>query len=326
MSLDTPSRTPPAGPGPVSAAPGSRALPPVDRWRPRGVTELLDAALDTYRADPPAFLGAVAAIVVPVTVLTAVVGRATGIPGVGDTLLHAVNPDHSIASSDPARARTALALLAALQSLVVRPATLGAVAFLVAAWYTARRTTAASALRLVWRRRWALLGVGAVLTALQMPSILVQLSGSLDVPPNPTPDQVAGAAGTAFFALVLQAAAFFVAVPLTLAVPVVVLEGATAGGALRRSWALVRGSYWRTLWTVVCAGLVVALVTLVVAGAAVVPEVFVGRDGAQAVDALAQTVAAVLALPVELATITLLYFDRRVRREALDIEMLAATL
>jgi hypothetical protein len=49
-------------------------------------------------------------------------------------------------------------------------------------------------------------------------------------------------------------------------------------------------------------------------------------DVALAYDVVAQAVSTIIATPISLITITLLYFDRRIRREAFDLEMLTATL
>lgn len=307
------------------ASPSASDTAVLRRWRPRGVTELLDAALDLYRASPLVVIAVVAAIVVPKTWLTAVVARLTGISGVAEGLAALVSPGQG-AATNPTSAREALVALSVVDDLVLRPLLLGAVCVVVAARWSDKSTSVRRALAAAPRRLGALLVVGALTTLLHLPALVAQLSGSLTLPADPTPEQTADAAAAALGVGILQLAAFAASVPFAVAVPAVMVEGVGGGRALRRSWALLRGSYWRTLWTIVLADLVVTVVVAAFAGIAVVPELALGGDAARVLDAAVQALASVLALPVLLITIGLLYFDRRVRCEALDIEMLAATL
>ena len=55
-------------------------------------------------------------------------------------------------------------------------------------------------------------------------------------------------------------ATIWISIKLTLAVPAVVLEGARPVAALRRSWQLVQGSWWRVFGISLLAGIVVAFI------------------------------------------------------------------
>jgi hypothetical protein len=95
---------------------------------------------------------------------------------------------------------------------------------------------------------------------------------------------------------------------------------------MARSWRLVRGAYWRTLGIIVLLDLLVGIIALVIAVILSLPAAALHGDASLAVDTAAQAVGLVLATPITLITVVLLYYDRRIRREAFDIEMLAATL
>ncbi|GAA4235902.1 hypothetical protein GCM10022254_44240 [Actinomadura meridiana] len=115
-----------------------------------------------------------------------------------------------------------------------------------------------------------------------------------------------------------------------LAVPVVVLEGRTVGGALRRAVTLSKGRWFRT-----CGTLLLALLVTVFMGffALRIPFVVVqlvffgdstGNDstiGALAVDTVGRIVSWSVVLPFDAGVIALLYMDRRMRREGFDLEL-----
>ncbi len=104
----------------------------------------------------------------------------------------------------------------------------------------------------------------------------------------------------------------FIVTRLTLAVPVLVLEGERPTGAVRRSWVLVRGSTWRTLGILFLAGAVVGVIGLVVSPA-YLPGVFEGlmsgSVGSFAFVALVSGAVRTLVGPIVPVLMTVLYFD-----------------
>jgi hypothetical protein len=115
---------------------------------------------------------------------------------------------------------------------------------------------------------------------------------------------------------------------LVLTPPALVLENLPGGSpAMARSWALSRGHRGR-----IFAGLLVALVLLLIPGIALggVVALGVGADMAEETLAvLAMVVTAllqVLVYPYFYVLTTVLYYDLRVRKEGLDLEMLASSL
>ncbi len=101
---------------------------------------------------------------------------------------------------------------------------------------------------------------------------------------------------------------------------IVVLENRDGTDAMRRSFDLTKGHSWR----LVGAALVIAIITAVVSGILQIPILFLTSNlvAVTAISALIQ----VLVTPFSAVAAVLLYFDLRVRKEAFDLELLAAHL
>jgi len=136
-------------------------------------------------------------------------------------------------------------------------------------------------------------------------------------------------------AVALLVGAVVVIVYLAMATPAYVLEGGGVQQALRRSVAIVRGSWWRTfgillLATVVALllGAVFALITGVVLASA--PGVFGDfLDGdltttGHIVEGLGNLLATTVSAPIMSGAVVLLYVDLRIRREGLDVTLAEA--
>jgi len=109
--------------------------------------------------------------------------------------------------------------------------------------------------------------------------------------------------------------------------PVMFIENAGLGAAMGRSWRLVQGRWWRTF-------LILLLALLVWYFARVALEAFIGLANiligvvvssyvVLSVTQAAAIIVAALVNPIVQIAIVLLYFDLRVRREALDLFQLA---
>lgn len=122
---------------------------------------------------------------------------------------------------------------------------------------------------------------------------------------------------------------------LALVPSVIVLEGAGIGRAVRRSWSLTNGSFWRTFGLIVLVGLILGFAANVV----VQPISFLGTILATILDPalgdtyLAITVGTTIATlvlsiligaitsVVQAALIAVIYIDLRIRTEGLDLEL-----
>ena len=118
----------------------------------------------------------------------------------------------------------------------------------------------------------------------------------------------------------------------SLATPALVLEGVGPVMAIRRSYRLVRRAWWRTFFIRVLAWLIASVVSGVIAA----PFAIVGlllSDGSfdngipttfLALYALGTALAAAITLPFASGVQALLYIDRRIRAEALDVKLAEA--
>lgn len=135
-------------------------------------------------------------------------------------------------------------------------------------------------------------------------------------------------------ALALVPVTIWIAIRLLVAIPVVVLEAAGPSAALRRSWQLVAGNWWRVFGIY----LLVTIVVAVVAGLIEVPftlarsiisghgSLFIGFTSTGAptaaaliVGAIGGIIAATCTRPVSAGVSVLLYADLRMRKEGLDL-------
>jgi hypothetical protein len=110
----------------------------------------------------------------------------------------------------------------------------------------------------------------------------------------------------------------------SVAIPVLMMEGLTGLGALGRSRRLVQGRWWPTIARIVVAGLLVAILELVV-GLINLGSAF-GISNVTlyfAVNALTSALAQIIAAPFTAAVVLITYIDLRVRKEAFDLELLA---
>ena len=129
--------------------------------------------------------------------------------------------------------------------------------------------------------------------------------------------------------LVLIPAAVYVGVLLSLSTAALLFEDVGPVRAMRRSFELVRGSWWRVLGILfvgvllvsVLAGILQGLLTLIPAALADGNEVVLAITAV-----IAGTVSVTLTTPFTAAIFSLVYFDQRVRREGFDLELLAQGL
>jgi hypothetical protein len=119
------------------------------------------------------------------------------------------------------------------------------------------------------------------------------------------------AAGAALGLAALIVPGIYIAVRWGLAVQSVVVDGRRGADALRRSWALVEGSWWRVFGVTIAFNFLAGGIASIIA----LPFISAAQSSGSAVYQLVgQTIGAVVtAAPVALMT-TLLYFDQRLRK------------
>ena len=102
--------------------------------------------------------------------------------------------------------------------------------------------------------------------------------------------------------------------------------------ALRRSAELARGSWWRLFWILLLIAVIAWIILLTISVPFALPAFFLDQQPSDAqflltliVSALGGIVAATITAPFTAAATALLYVDRRIRREGLDIELARVT-
>jgi hypothetical protein len=135
----------------------------------------------------------------------------------------------------------------------------------------------------------------------------------------------------------------WISIKLTLAVPSVVLEGARPVEALRRSWQLVQGSWWRVFGISLLAAIIVAFIggilqlpfslvgSLVGGGGGGFTTLFNPSAAGAAsaaptlltvlIGAIGSIIAATCTRPISAGVTVLLYTDMRIRKEGLDLAL-----
>jgi MFS family permease len=305
--------------------------------RPLGVGELLDGAVATLRRDPGPMLGLSAVVAVVSTVLQLVatyvfvrdvaVIEDFGPEMTGDQLVSTLSDSLWLFVAAVVLGFLSTVLLTGVLTVVVGRAVLGQRMGVSAAWRAARP-------RLLKLAGLTLLFGLVVSLPLLAATLLTAAAGA-----------PAGVVAAVAVVLILAAVPLtvWVYVRFALATPAFMLETtsaedgrtrpATVLGSLQRSAGLVRGAWWRTFGILLLALVITVIVSQVLSVPAALPALFggpfVADDGTPTLFALViQGIAGVLATtvtaPFTAALTVLLYVDRRIRREGLDIELARA--
>jgi hypothetical protein len=293
-------------PPPGSFGPPPGFKPGIIPLRPLSLGEILDGAFATMKRNPGATLG-LAAIVTAAGQLIQVLlilGVAHGDTHVGASAL--------------------LVIVSALISLIFQLVLSGALTYVVGDAVLGKRMSMGEALQRVLPRVPALFGVVLL-------QILVAVGAAL---PGIILAVVAAAAGIPGLAVLIGIAdaVFFVyvVVRVSLSAPALVLEGQRPVAALRRSSTLVRGSWWRIFGIT----LLVYVVGRLIGGVIGAPFSFLSgvslsgsgdsltvHTGGLLWGALGGILSGTVSYPIISGSIAILYIDRRMRREGLDLTL-----
>ena len=328
----------PGGPGgqwhhgwqaPPSAKPGVVPL------RPLGVGEVLDGAISTMRAHWRPVLGIALGIAIVVelisTVSTGLWSRdATAMQTLQDSqnptvtqVTDAYNEALSAQIVPMVAAVVAGVLATAMLTLIISRAVLGQSVTVGEAWQGARPLLS------------RLLGLSLLIPLIVVAAVMVGLAPGLLL-------AVAGGADAAAFLMLMGGMAGVVVavwlwVRFCLAAPALMLERQGILTALRRSAKLVKGSWWRVCGIQLLAVLLVLVLSFVIAiPTTLVASVFDGGDGLLSengtstgwtylvIMGIGAVVSSTVTLPFTAGVTALLYIDRRIRREARDLELARA--
>jgi hypothetical protein len=122
---------------------------------------------------------------------------------------------------------------------------------------------------------------------------------------------------------VLAAVAFL---RLFLVTHVIVLEEARGVVALRRSWDLMRGNFWRAVLILIFSFVVAIVLSLLLGFPGKLLGGMIGGGAGLALVQVFDKLSTVLLTPLYAIAFTLLYYDSRIRSEAFDLAMMAQSL
>ena len=315
-----------AGWGAVPQAPKPGVVP----LRPLGLGEILDGAISYIRRDPKTVLGISAVIALVISLFQFVALAATS-RSLSVSTGSTTSPEDALAGS--LGSATASLVQYAVSGILGVVAT-GLLTVVMGQAVLGRRVTAGQAWQRTKTRFWALLGLtilvslvvgatfgGGVLLAVLVGWGLSNASVGLGVLVG-----VVVGIGAAVVAAWLS-------IKLLLAPVALILENAGITLSMKRSWALVQGAWWRTFGIYLLGSILAAIVSSVLA----IPFAVVGAftsftsisNGELPLTytlstSLATLVSTTIVLPFTSGIVSLLYIDRRIRREALDIELARA--
>lgn len=295
--------------------------------RPLGVGELLDGALSLIRSNPKTVLG-LAAVISAVSAIIQTLGLWISLRYIDSvTTVTSTSAEIDVTAELTTIATSSvIQVVPALVAGFLQVLASGLFIVLVGAAVLGRRLDAGQTWQILRPRLLGLvavallIGFGAMVGVAVLVAAIVLLVVVLG-PWGALPGVGVGLAGAAVLV--------YLYVKLALASPALVIEGVGVGAALSRSWSLLRNSWWRVLAILILAAIITSLLTAVVT----VPITLLAgllADISESVlptvlaSGLATLVAGIVTLPFSAAVTGLLYIDLRMRREALDIQLISA--
>ena len=316
-----PGAGPPPGPAEAGQAPLHRPGPVA--IRPLTLGELLDGAFKLLVASWRTILVVTAIFVVPLQLLSAYLQREM----LGTGLLEMF--------SDPTAAEMWLetggtgadlaTLLSVVNGVFLVPLVTGAVAAVVATSYLGGEADAGQALATGLRRWWALIASWLLLLLASMLP-LVSAGGAIGLATLAgVPTILVVLVGIALVLLAL-AASLGIGSLFSAAVPAIVVEQLGPVSGLRRSARLLRPRLLPVVGIIVVSSLVISLLSMALGGIPQVVGLLLGDTYGWVLVAVGGVLASLVTTPLLAIVVTLLYFDGRVRHEALDLRLAADAL
>lgn len=285
-----------------------------------GLGEILDGAFKLLRADLGPLLLAVAAVVIPTQILLAFTQYEFQSGFFDSFAIDPTTPEASEAAVREAFAAVpAFVGVGVLQGLLLLLAG-AAVARIGAARYLGHAERPLQALGAAGRRAPALVaasilrGLAAVLPMLA--------AGAFVFVGAVTQEQGGWALLGGLLFLPAMVFGLWIYISLALTVPIIMIEGSGPLRSLSRSARLVRGRWWPTFGTLLVAAIVLGIVAAALGG---IPSLIGGLLPAEVIGVVFGTIGAILSSlltqPVSMLIKTLLYFDERIRKEGLDLQL-----
>ncbi|WP_246267643.1 glycerophosphoryl diester phosphodiesterase membrane domain-containing protein [Nonomuraea typhae] len=328
---------PPPPPGYGYMPPPQALRPGIIPLRPLGLGDILDGAIKFIRSNPKAVLGlsgvAAAIASVPLAIALAVLNG---------QMLSLSNDPESIRSGDYLSSLLAGysgVIVSTLVGFVVTTVLTGMLTRILGRSVFGGKVTPGEAWNLVKGRMPALFGVVILVGLVMLAPLLVLVPLLVVLVANTgSAEGVAGLLGlTLLLILAYVVYTLFFYTKFAFAAPIVVLEGRGPVDAMRRSWRLVKGDFWRVLGILLLTGLLAYLASSLLSmpfsvAAQLLTMAGAGGGGAGVIAisavliAIGSTLASMIVYPLQAAIAGLLYADRRMRSEAFDLVLQTAAL
>jgi hypothetical protein len=313
------------GPAPGWQQPAPDIKPGIVPLRPLGLGELLDGAIQAMRANPRVMLG-LSAIVVTLSQAVQVLGIAI-----------LTRPFESLDATEQISDAQLIGIVAGggatllvggILTFVVQVILTGILTVVVSRAVLGQAMTAADAWRTVRPRLWPLIGLTLLVVAVVSAAVLVGAFPALLVALVGGPGWLIAVVAV-LGVLAGLVAAVWLYVSLALASPALVLEKQRVVAAMRRSRILVKNAWWRTFGILLLTAILVLAISAAVSFPFTALSLFFGGENGTSLPALilnglAGVVAGVITFPFAAGVTVLLYVDRRIRREGLDLELARA--
>jgi hypothetical protein len=260
-----------------------------------GVGDILDGAFKLLRANARQAAIITAALIVPLSFVTAYLGRST----LGGESIFSVLGDPTAIEETSTTTRDIILLYGSvLVRYLLLPFFIGAaLSPVVEASYLGSERSAGEAVRIATRSLPALLIAG----------LLTRLLLTFGV----------------FFCVL---PAFVVSTFFVVVAPALVIEQLGPVAAMRRSIRLVRPMFWRALLISVLAGVIGWFVDNALGTVPQLAALMIGTGWAWPLLAVGEIIASMVTLPFVAIVAILLYYDARIRAEGFDLQLMAADL
>ena len=263
----------------------------IPELRPRGIGEILDAAVTLYRVRFGQLVRYAAIVVIPVQILLTLVNLSAQSDHFNVTISGNATPQFSTT-----RAQLAAIFVVLVVGVLTHAFVAAVTTRVVADEYVGYAEPPGQAARTAARRFLAVIAVGALVGLCELVGLALCFVGSF--------------AAQALFSV---------------AIPVVILERRKVFAAMSRSIELTRAHFWHVLGVILSASVLTALINFALA---LVLNLWSAHGGSWTSLAIAQGVVNALTMmitaPFVAAAIVTLYFDLRIRDEAFDVQMALA--
>ncbi|MEU5865108.1 MULTISPECIES: glycerophosphoryl diester phosphodiesterase membrane domain-containing protein [unclassified Nonomuraea] len=304
--------------------------------RPLGLGDILDGTIKLVRSNPKAVLG-LSAIAALLGAVPLAVGQALMLGSMGDALEDPASASAGYDSVNGVIAQYGGMLVSYAVQFVVVTVLTGVLTRILGRAVFGGKITAAEAWHLCKGRIPALFGVVGLMAVMMVVPVAVFLvilfALAMNVSSSDGVGLMLGVMG--LFVLLFIPYYLFITTRFAFAAPAVVLEGRGPIDAMRRSWHLVTGDFWRVLGILLLTSLLVGLLSGVLSvpftlGGTVIGVLGGGSPGsavaAAVFIAVGGTLSAMLSYPFQAGVSGLLYADRRMRGEAFDLVLQTAAI